>query len=389
MKGFAAPPNNTFVRLIESLGYSMPGCRLYKYGVSGNASGGRSPNFATEIRFSQELRKPSFYNLDYNEDDVLFDHLLQEEGNARSVLITDGVYSARQSELQSEVVKAIDKWLKKGRYFGILIFHSPFQGNLYSENERRWVPNVNEGARPFYAFVFSPNEKGFRDLRESLRDEFKDMRSLVFPREAISCTLNPEVKPGLEYKDVPAASPFYLHAYNQSLFGPDGVAELNYEFLCAPPADYPVAEFSPELKIDSYSWQQNTFRKDARPPQFGYEQLPGAAAKDATSPIPSPDAKQGQAAASPPPAARRPNVRVTFQKNTGSSYSLYHLIFGLSAKTLKPEVRELSTLDDSRVSDTAKTYRFYEFISAITTVHLQNREAIRLPPPAFVMLTNK
>jgi hypothetical protein len=394
MKGFASSQNNTFTRLIESLSYAMPGGRLYKYGMrkGTKAAEGDAANFASEIRFSQELRSPSFYDLDYNEDDFLFNYLAQEERAVRSVLITDGVYSARQSELQSEVVKAIDKWIKRGRFFGVLIFTSPFEGKLYSENKRTWIDKVNVNARPFYAFVFSPDERGFRELKEKLSPEFGGMQSLVFPRQAIFCQLNPEMKPGLVYKDIWPNTPFYLQMYDETIFGDNNLAELAYEFSCLPAPDYPVKEFGLEVALDAYAWQKDSFKKEESSPPLDYKYPAEAGTGNPTATAsPSPGTSPNATITASPTGdpSKPPRLKLLFHKNNGASYSLYHLIFSLSSKALRPEIRARSTEDDSQPGDADKTYRFYEFISALTTIHLQDKQAVKLPPPVFVALTNK
>jgi hypothetical protein len=390
MQGFVSAPDNAFIKVIEALGYALPGCRLYKYGVSRERAGattGELP-FAHEIRFSQELRQPSFYNLGYNEDDVLINHLAEEERPALSVILTDGVYSARNTELQSEVVKAIEKWMRKGRFVGILIFHSSFDGKVYSENKRDWTEKVNVSARPFYAFIFSPNEKGFRELRERLSSEVKVSGSLVFPREAVSCAISPQDKDGLEHKDSPPTYAFYLHMYDASIFDGNNQAELSYDLRCTPSPDYPVARFNLEVALDSYSWRQDMFRKDAKAAQFDYRYTEQGTPTD--TPLPSPEANQNGTPTPSPSAARRlPNLKLTLNRDNASSYSFYHLTFNLSGKALDAGIRNLSTQDDSLTGEAGKTYRFYEFISSLTTMHLQYREAIKLPPPVFIAVANK
>ncbi len=392
MQGFASAPDNTFVKVVESLGYAMPGCRLYKYGASSRRASapadGELP-FAREIRFSQELRKSTFYDLGFNEDDKLINHLAAEKVPARSVLLTDGVYSARDTELQSEVVKAADRWLSQGRFLGILVFTSPFDGRLYSENRRGWTERVNVSARPFYAFVFSPTEKGFRDLIDQLGSEVKVIATLTFPREAVSCAVSPEDIEGLEKKDAPPRRPFYLQKYGAGIFGKNDQAKLAYEFRCTPAADYPMTGFKLEVALDAYSWQQDAFKKNQKAPQFDYEYTePGTTL---ALPTASPGA-EAPGAASPTPtlaARRRSNLKLILSKDNTSNHSLYHVIFNLSGKTLNPIVRALSTQDDSLAGEAGKTYRFYEFISSLTTVHMQGREAVRLPPRVFVTIANK
>lgn len=394
MKGFAAAADNSFVPVIEALGYAMPGCRLYKYGSSGGrkvaAVESGQLSFAQEIRFSQELRRPAFYDLAFNEDDVLIKHLAQEATAARSVLLTDGVYSARNTELQSEVVKAIEQWIDKGRFFGILIFTSAFDGRLYSENNRAWTEPVKVSARPFYAFIFSSTEKEFRELREQLQSEVKIVGSLAFPREAVSCTVMPEDKDGLEKKDVPPRNPFYLQMYNASLFAGKNQAEMFFDLRCTPSSDYPVAAFKPEPLLDSYTWQQNSFRKKERPPQVEYKYAEDQAA---AMPSPSPTASgEGIGAATPsqtPNARRQPNLKLILKRDGEASYSLYHLTFNLSGRALRSGIRDLSSQDDGLIGEAGKTYRFYEFISSLTTMHLQNSKAMVMPHPVFIAIANK
>ncbi|HEV7681498.1 MAG TPA: hypothetical protein VGO68_05215 [Pyrinomonadaceae bacterium] len=390
MRGFVGTPDTTFTKVIESLSYAMPGSHLHKYGMTDGAVQ-KSGDFAREIRFTQELRRPSFYELDYNEDDLLFNLLAEEDPPARSVLVTDGVYSARQSELESEVVQAINKWLKKGRFFGILIFTSQFKGRLYSENRRTWLDGIDVGARPFYAFVFSPSEKGFRDLREKLAREFPGMQALVFPHEAVACPLDPIAAQGLVFKDLPPENAFYLHLYNQNIFGEKRLAQLTYDFRCEPVKDYPVAEFDLDVTVDSYSWSQESFKKakHSQPIDFTYE---GQTTTGETLSAASPAAQVKPAATTTSPlaaASPKPRLKIAFQKDTGTPYTFYHVIFNLSSKGLKPNIRSLTTEDDSEAQDAEKTYRFFEFISALTTLHLKNQAAIRPPPPVFVVLKNQ
>jgi hypothetical protein len=409
MKGYAAAPDNSFVKVVEALGYAMPGCKLYKYGFAGGrrpeADNGQS-SFAQEIRFSQELRRPSFYDLGYNEDDVLIKHLAREDTPARSVLLTDGVYSARNTELQSEVVKAVGEWMGRGRFFGILIFKSTFDGRLYSENSRSWTEPVKAGARPFYAFIFSPTEREFRELRGQLASEVEVAGSLAFPREAVSCAIAPQDKQGLEKKDAPPRSPFYLYMYNASVFSADDRAEFSFHLRCTASDDYPVAAFRPEPELDAYTWQQGSFMKSERPPQFGHRYAePPAAPGDAAAPSPGDAAapSPGDAAAPSPgaspaapasptttPAARsRPNLTLTLSRDAVAGYSLYHLKFDLSGRVLRPDIRNISTQDDALIGEAGKTYRFYEFISALTAMHLQDKKATAAPPPVFIAVANK
>jgi hypothetical protein len=389
MKGFAFTPDTRFTKVIESLSYALPGSRLYKYGIAGKRGEGKrttaQTQFAREIRFSQELRRPKFYDLAYNEDDMLFNQLADQPEPSLNVLITDGVYSARQSELQSGVVSGIERWVKKGWFFGILIFNSPFEGDLYSENTRSWIKDVKVPARPFYAFVFSPGEKQFRDLHDKLSADFGEIESIVFPHEAVNCVMTPILKQGLEHKDIPPATPYHLHMYNGTLFGEKNSAELAYDVQCLPAKDYAVTGLDLEVSLASYSWISGAFKKGASAPEFDYSYL----ATPSPTPTPTASVALSPAKAGATPAKPEPRLRVTFRKDSGTGYTMYQLLFTVSAKSLRPTIRPLTTEDDSQPNDADKTYRFFEFISALSTIHLRNPGTVKLPPPAFVVLTNR
>ncbi|SRR6266436_214415 len=394
MKGFVSSPNSSFAQLIESLSYAMPGARLFKYGINASArkSGAeQSDAFARQINFSQELRKTSFYDLGFNQDELLFNFLAAEEHPARSVLITDGVYSAPQSELESQVVLAINKWIKNGHFFGILGFSSPFGGNIYSENTRGWVTTNGVTIRPFYAFVFSPNEAGFRELKEKLASDFTDMVSWEFPPEAASCSLDPLLRQGLERKDLPPNSSFYLFMYGSGVFDTDNSAQFNYEFRCRPARNYPVSEFALAVNVNSFGWDGTTFRKSQAQPRDNSLYEEGVARPLAS---PSPAVPMSGQVATPAPSATqkldaRSNLRLRFPRSLDAAYTLFRVSFQISSKSLQPGIRARNTEDDSQPDEAGKTFRFYEFMSALSTAHLNNSGAVRLPAPVFLALTNK
>lgn len=401
MGGFAVPTeNNQFIKLLGTIGYTMPGCHLFKYGTpTGKTSSGAPPaaagditNNLTEIRFSKDFENKAFYNLGNNQDDILINFLASEEKPARSVLITDGVYSSPGAELQPETVKSIENWMKRGRFFGILIFNSPFKGRFWSENKRSWIENADIEKRPFYAFVFSPDETGFNELRDKLAVEFPDLSVLAFPKEAALCKLEPKTKNSLEQSAEPPDSPFYLYQYTSEIFDDNNSAQLFYDLVCKPAEAYPVGKFAVKTTLDYYSWENDDFKKNDNPPPYHIEYTPKNDVIDkAETPPALPAATQdSETAASPSPlVANKGNMKISFNQEPKNLYGFYHLRINLSGNNnLLPKIRASSTQDDSVPEDMDKTFRFYEFIAALTTVHLRDKEAIKLPTPLFVVLTN-
>lgn len=388
MRGFSAPKeNNRFLKLLGNIGYAMPNCRLFKYGTQTGKNGSDIADQLQEIRFSKAFESEAFYNLQNNQDDLLINALANEEKPVRSVLITDGVYSSPGAELQSETVRAIENWLKRGRFFGILVFKSPFKGRFWSENKRNWLENANVENRPFYAFVFSPDETGFVELRDKLKLDFPDTDVVAFPREAARCEFEPQTRDFLDQRTDPPASRFYLYYYSTEIFNETNSADLFYKLNCQPAENYPVEKFVEQVNLDYYSWETDGFKENKNPPVFRIEYQSGAS-KTNPSDTPSP----ADAAAVQTPAASKAapgNLKISFNKEPRNPYSLYRVTLNLSGgNNLLPKIRGLSTQDDAVQEDMDKTYRFYEFIAAVTTIHLQTGGAIKLPPPSFVVFEN-
>jgi hypothetical protein len=159
-----------------------------------------------------------------------------------------------------------------------------------------------------------------------------------------------------------------------------------YDFRCVAVNDYPVADLDVDVSLDSYQWLQESFKKAEHKPQFTftYDSTLGVAAPSSTG---SPATQTVPTPVTAP--APLPRLKLTLQQDPGTPYTLFRLNFGVSVKTLRPNIRQLTTEDDSQPGEAEKTYRFFEFISALATVHLQDKATIRLPSPVFVTLKNK
>jgi hypothetical protein len=59
-----------------------------------------------------------------------------------------------------------------------------------------------------------------------------------------------------------------------------------------------------------------------------------------------------------------------------------------SIKSLRQSILDLSTRDDSVKENADKTYRFYEFINALSEVHFKTRLADKASPYLFFTLMN-
>lgn len=368
MKGFVNPAQHSqFDEFIDAVGDALPGCQIYKYGQrkSGPATAGNQ-QLAEKVSFGLELHQPGFYDLAYNPDDRLIEQLAAEAQPALSILITDGVYSEPQGATSPPVVQAIQKWLDRGCSFGILILKSSFNGPFYSERGRTLLPKISVKGRPFYAFIFSPTERDFREVQERLTSRFPEAQVIFFSDNAISCApvINLNSKGTYDYS-VPPQTPFYWQMFDTDLFKQSDPAPITYGINCTLSQDYPVGELAFDLAPEYYKWLGGKeFKKvDADPPRgFKYDM------------------------SSVTPATAK--LIVYFPKDTSTDYGFYYLKVAGRPKTLRPEIQELSTRDDLVIDNANKTFRFLELIDSLTNTHFEKRLAPIASTAIFVTIRN-
>src|SRR2546429_1715588 len=190
MNGFVGDTGKvrtTFDEFIDSMPDVLPGCKVFRYGQPKGVKPTALTDVITRAEFDSQLHKQTFYGLEYNPDDLLFTTISQEQQPVMSILLTDGVESDSQGQINTTVVDAIKSWMGQGRTFAILALKSKFSGRPYSELQRKMLAPLTVEARPFYAFVFSTSRREFDDLEEKLRHRFTDMRTILFSDDSIVC----------------------------------------------------------------------------------------------------------------------------------------------------------------------------------------------------------
>lgn len=383
MKGFVNPAKHSrFDDFVDAIGDAMPGCQLFKYGKRDSREPGGSADVTQHVEFGLELHKPDFYDLSFNPDDRLVEHLAGEDELALSVLITDGVYSEPQGATSPPVVDAIQKWFDRGGVLGVLVLRSSFEGQFYSERGRTMLPKLSAHERPFYAFVFSPSERAFRDVQDKLKRQFPDIQTFLFSEDAVACVpdLNERVKGTYSYSK-PPDTPFYWHMFDASLFSRSNPAPVGYRIRCAIAPEYPASELKFDLAAEYYRWDANGFKRiDNTPPGFRYE-------LDTDKSVAA-GAGNGNAQAPSTPDGARPDFTVYFPKDAGGDYGFYHLKLSTSPAAVRQEIFDLSTRDDRLPQNAGKTFRLLEFVSALTEAHFKSRLAAKASPSIFVTVTN-
>lgn len=373
MKGFVNASNHTtFDDLIDEIGNALPGCRLFKYGQAGERSPENLSDLMRQTGFGLELHTPGFYDLAYNPDDRLIDSFANDEHSVLSVLISDGVYSEPRGSTSPPVVDAIQRWMQSGRTLGILVLKSSFNGPFYSERRRGWLPPLSVESRPFYIFVFSPTDAAFTDLRDKLTRRFPEIQSYVFSDASVSSTLMlPEDVKGAYSSELPQPPSvlYYWQMFDSDLFNQKPTATVNYVLGYSTSPYYPAAEFKPSITTEYYRWDGIQFKKEDEIPS-GFQQTVDAykANNNALG-----------------------SVAFTLQipRGEGAGYSLYRLKVSTSISSLRQDIMDLSTRDDSVRENANKTFRFFELITALTDIHFKARLAKKTSPSLFVTTENR
>lgn len=449
MAGFVGHGGD-FDKFFSEIGYVLGDPVVYRFGSSTKSS---NPTYAELIKpatLGNEQRSPQFFNLSNNPDEILFNHLNQEGKETLSVYVSDGVYSASDASAGSKVITPLTNWLNAGRVLGIFVLRSPFKGSFYSEKlcseskgQQCWVQNVETSNRPFYAFVFSPDEDKFRRLQRALMNKLPNLETLVFSDEALTSEGLQLPEADSIYDSSGRAEGYYWQMFTSKLFTAESQARLSFDLKYIVHKEYPLGKISPRISARYYLWDsaKNEFIESEPPPSF--KSVAGEnAAEQATSLLsgPSPDEPGDRSfmprAQSPvtmrvtaqvnssgktrplltavrdqPNPQARPSPRLavpspsnqqemntdssqstSFQlqipRDTRSQYGFYYLKIIMEVDAINPGIEDLSTNDDSDALKANRTYRFAEVIRALLEAHLRERLAAQVAPPLFLTVSS-
>lgn len=439
MRGFAGHGGN-FDRLLGELGYLMGDPKVYKFGSRTKDSALRYSELVQPTQLGQEQRSPDYYDLIHNPDDVLFSELSQRGRETLSVYISDGVYSAADARAGSKVITPLSQWFGKGRVLGIFALQSPFKGSFYSEKscsetrgQRCWLEQVNVGKRPFYVFVFSPDEDTFRKLQTDMKSKFKDLITLTFLDHSITSDGLGLPENDSIYDSGKQADGYYWQMFTSKLFDADGPPTLHFDLRYVIDQEYPLKKLSCRVSAKYYAWDNtnrrfaagelpSTFKslragnRNGVEPRSNYERaqyqlatanIPAmafmgqgptrqkprsqpekSAEADATSSATKPTASPGSPSRADQSPIQSTGFDVQIPRDNRTTYSLYYLPIAVDVDEISASVQKLSTDDDSLPQNANLTYRFAEMIRALLVVHVESRLANQLAPPLFLTISN-
>ncbi|HET6979825.1 MAG TPA: hypothetical protein VFI24_26065 [Pyrinomonadaceae bacterium] len=433
MRGFAGHGGN-FDRLLGELGYLMGDPKVYKFGSRTKNSSLRYTDLIQPTHLGQEQRSQQYYDLIHNPDDVLFSELSQRGKDALSVYISDGVYSAADAKAGSRVITPLSQWFGNGRVLGIFAMQSAFKGSFYSEKscsetqgQQCWLEDVNVSNRPFYVFVFSPDEDSFRKLQHDLKAKFKDFTTIAF----LDHSINSE---GLElpendsiYDSGKQEDGYYWQMFTSKFFDSDGPSTLRFNLRYVVDKEYPLNKLGCSVSAKYYAWNDSdrSFAASELPATFKTTQMANLRQSSTTAHVdrnqsavnfpavsllgqestgePSRPRKTSSKQNAPEPkspgapgsqerasqaGSRSTGFQLEIPRDTRTSYSLYYIPITVDVEEITPGIQKLSTDDDSLKKNANQTYRFAEMIKALLTVHVESQLANQLAPPLFLTISN-
>jgi hypothetical protein len=360
-----------FDRFIDKLGDYLPGCSIFKFGQ------GNGQELLSPANFDRNVHNPNFYSLTYNPNDALIRQVSSEDQLALSVILTDGVQSDDPGQGNPPVVDAIVEWVKKGGTFGIFVLRSNFSGPFYSERVRAWIRNESGSghfeiaARPFYAFVLSPTQREFNELRQKILSDFPDTGVVLISDNSVNCLIRESPTTPRPYGKAPPQSSFYWQWFKADLFGRRAMAKLDYQVVCKLSPDYPAAGLSLTAEATTYSWKGRDFIRTGATAENGsdfvYEPLSSAQAVPAQNLF----------------------LKLTLVPDHRSDITFYQIRSRANVSSIRADVRDLNTEDDSDARNSEKTYRLSSLIVSLTEAHLKMFVREKSLPRLYLTIENK
>ena len=371
MQGFIGESGRSvFDEFLDAMPDVMPGCEVFRYGESASPESEalKIDQITTKVQFDQQLHNRGLYTRKFNPDATLINGLVEDQEPALSIVITDGVESDAQGQVNTAVVNSIRSWMNRRGIFAILVMKSKFAGKFYSERQRRIVDEKAEiPARPFYALVFSPSMRDFEDLQDKLRRRFPELKSLLFSDDAITCQAEIPVDSAAGYaQESPPDKPYYWQMLTAQNFPSGSEDQITYHFSYKIKSTYPAGLLGIRTQSKLYRWNPSG--------QFDAE---GTASQ--TQP----------AVESANPDDNRTQIfdlrpQPIFQQAAQDDYRFYAIEQSVYIKEIDRDIVELSTPDDSEASTGGRTYRFQELIYALMDVHLKDRLLSRMSPRLYI-----
>jgi hypothetical protein len=369
MSGYVTgkPDDQTeFDMFVDKLGDFLPGCRVYKFGQ------GDTQELLSPANFDRSVHTPGFYSLNYNPNDALIRQINTEEEFALSVIVTDGVQSDDPGQGNPAVVEAIVEWLNKGGVFGIFMLKSRFKGPFYSEHARAWIRNEGGssafyiGARPFYAFVLSPTQHEFDELRSKILRDFPETGVVLVGDNSVTCEVSEASGGPTPYG---RGSPQWRWFRNP--FGRNAAIQLDHQVECQINPEYTASRLTLTPQVTTCPWGGSDFTRmetaAATGSEFLYEQL------DTT----------------PSSATQDFRLRLTLVRDTRSIVTFYRIRSRANISDLRPDIRDLNTEDDSDPRNVEKTYRLSSLVIALTEAHLKGFVREQSLPRLYLTVENK
>jgi hypothetical protein len=232
---------------------------------------------------------------------------------------------------------------------------------------------VTVEARPFYAFVLSPGQREFDDLREKLRRRFPDLRTILFSDDAITCRPELPVDHRASYaSESPPDKPYYWQMIRLADLKGSGDEPLLYRFRYEVKETYPVRSLGLRVTPALYRWDGEQFQQAGAATNAKFEV--------AEEPAEAQPGGHG--------VVLTYGLKPAFAGEGQSDYSFYAVEQAAYIKEISEELAATSTRDDGTPANAGKTYRFQELVSTLLDVHFKERLAARTSPRLYLTVAH-
>jgi hypothetical protein len=283
-----------------------------------------------EVRtLGRDVHCPGMYTRIQNPDYRLLE--IAAADTLTVVYFTDGVQSSASHGTPSPSMVAMENWLAAGGEIAILAFRSTFIGFGWSERNNAMIGRVSVDDRPFYVFIFTPAGQTVDGVLHRLPPQLVERATrIAFRNEPVRC----EVKPAqlvIASSLTPPWSALPAQSVTQAPTQPVPVGSVQ----CSMTADFPLRRVQATVVPTAYyAWDGDRYVSVPLPAgyRFTIDRYDTATASiaeiDAVLPM---DARL---------------------------YGFYSLEITPRPGSLRPELEELSTDDDSNAESFDRTYRF-------------------------------
>ena len=248
-----------FDQLLDRLTIDIGSSSIQRFG-----SNSENKAKVEEFPASREMHCPAFYAATENPDYLLYQRFAQDTTGESFLYITDGVQSDFTGDNQSPSAQALDTWIQSGKSLTILAFTSEFNGRGWSESRKQWLGITHVQRRPFYLYVFAPNESATAQILGSLSDTVtKSALRIGFTTEGLRCSARVPKISGIKSSSDGLHWIMLTESATKKASSQDVAVA---EYSCQIPTSFPLQSVNALVEaLEYFRWDGSAMQPSARP----------------------------------------------------------------------------------------------------------------------------